>query len=66
MKRQGQNKKSPDELTKDEKKQVTLKITKGRFGGGGNEVDLIFNGETMTYTQTIKDFDKPLPVRMLN
>lgn len=66
MKRPGQTKKAPDELTEDEKKQVTLKITKGRFGGAGKEVDLIFTGETMTYTQTTKDFDKPKPVRMLN
>ena len=62
MKRPGQTKKAPDELTEDEKKQVTLKITKGRFGGSGKEVDLIFTGETMTYTQTTKDFDKPRPL----
>ena len=46
----------PDELTEEERHYVTLKITKGRFGGTGREVDLYFNGETMTYTQLMKDF----------
>lgn len=62
MERDGQQKRSPNNLTDEEKKQVTLKITKGRFGGAGKEVDLIFNGETMTYTQVTKDFDKPRPL----
>ena len=62
MERDGQQKKSPNNLTDEEKKQVTLKITKGRFGGAGAKVDLIFNGETMTYTQVTKDFDKPRPL----
>jgi replicative DNA helicase len=56
LKRDGKKGKAPDDLTEDEKRQVTLKITKGRFGGGGKGVDLYFNGETMTYTQTTQDF----------
>lgn len=56
MKREGQKGKAPEDLTDDEKKRVTLKITKGRFTGGAS-VDLYFNGETMTYRQTVKDFE---------
>jgi len=48
----GKKAKSPNQLTDDEKRFVTLTVTKGRFGGGGKTVDLYFNGETMTYTQT--------------
>ncbi len=64
LKRDGQKAKSPDDLTDDERKEITLRIVKGRFGGMGREVDLHFNGETMTYTQTAKDFievDEPTP-----
>lgn len=57
LKRDGKKGKAPDELTEGEKQRVTLKITKGRFGGGGKGVDLFFNGEIMTYTQTVKDFE---------
>lgn len=56
LKRNGEKRKSPEDLTEEEKKRVTLKITKGRFGGGGKSVDLLFNGETMTYTQIASDF----------
>ena len=48
--------KSKDELTPDEMKFVTLKITKGRWGGPGTDVNLYFDGETMSYTQTADDF----------
>lgn len=50
--RDGEKGKLKDELTPDEKQWVTLKVTKGRFGGADTEVDLHFNGDTMTYTQT--------------
>lgn len=53
--------KSPDDLDDDERRAITLKIVKGRFGGTGRRVDLMFNGETMTYTQTYKEFS---PVQM--
>lgn len=56
LKRGEQKRKDPDELTEEERHYVTMKITKGRFGGTGREVDLYFNGETMTYTQLMKDF----------
>ena len=64
LKRDGQKAKSPDDLTDDERKEITLRIVKGRFGGMGREVDLHFNGETMTYTQTAKEFievNEPTP-----
>lgn len=48
--------KSPDDLTEEERKEITLKIVKGRFGGTGRRVDLRFDGATMTYTQLFKDF----------
>lgn len=48
--------KTPDELTPDDMKRVTLRIVKGRFGGRGVDVDLHFDGETMTYTQTAREF----------
>lgn len=64
LKRKGKDAKNPDDLTADERKEITLRIVKGRFGGMGREVDLHFNGETMTYTQTCKGFtevDEPTP-----
>ena len=48
--------KSKDELTPEEMKLVTLKITKGRWGGPGADVNLHFDGETMTYTQMAAEF----------
>lgn len=47
---------SPDALSQADRKWITLKIVKSRFGGIGRTVDLRFDGETMTYTQTYKDF----------
>ena len=44
-------------LPKEERKEITLKIVKSRFGGVGRRVDLRFDGETMTYTQLYKDFE---------
>ena len=49
--------KNPDDLTQEERKEITLKIVKSRFGGQGRRVDLRFNGETMTYTQLCKEFE---------
>lgn len=60
LKRDGQKPKNPDDLTEAERKEITLRIVKGRFGGMGREVDLYFNGETMTYTQTV-EVDEPTP-----
>lgn len=54
MNRPGQTTKNPEELTREERQQLTLKVTKGRFAAPGTEVDLIFNGETMTYSQTTR------------
>ena len=48
--------KDKDDLTPDEMKFVTLKITKGRWGGPGADVNLYFDGETMTYTQTAPEY----------
>lgn len=67
LKRDGMKAKNPEDLTDAERKEITLRIVKGRFGGMGREVDLHFDGETMTYTQTAKDFrdytvvDEPSP-----
>jgi len=58
LKRPGQDKKSKEDLTPEEMQFVTLKVTKGRFARPGVEVDLHFNGETMTYTQLVSDFRK--------
>ena len=60
LKRPGSpNPKSKDELTDEEKRQLTLKVTKGRFAAPGAYVDLFFNGETMTYTQTTNTYKAP-------
>ena len=53
--KRGQNSpKNPDNLTQNERKKVTLIVTKGRFGGAGQSVDLLFTGETMSYTRAPK------------
>lgn len=68
VKRKGQPQKNPDDLTDEERKNITLRIVKGRFGGMGREVDLFFNGETMTYTQLAKGFtvsSEPTPFEEL-
>ena len=62
LKRKGPNgekvtPKTPDELTKEERRDITLKILKGRGGGTGDYVDLHFDGATMTYTQTAAERD---------
>jgi replicative DNA helicase len=44
--------KSPDSLTAEERRKITLKVTKGRFAKPGTDVELVFDGETMTYYQT--------------
>jgi len=46
---------SPDELTPEERRLITLKVVKGRFGGFGRKVNLFFDGETMTYHQIAKE-----------
>ena len=56
LNRDGKKGKAPEDLTPEEQKQITLRIVKGRFGGRGTDVDLIFDGETMTYTQTADEF----------
>lgn len=64
LKRDGKKAKSPDELTADERRRITLRIVKGRFGGRDTDVDLHFDGATMTYTQTSAEFteiDEPTP-----
>ena len=41
--------KDMEDLTPEEKRQRTIRITKGRFGGSGTDVNLTFNGESMTF-----------------
>lgn len=55
IERNGNKKKDPDALTPEERRKITLRITKGRFGGVGTDVDLLFNGESMTYSQIAKE-----------
>ena len=51
----------PSELTKEQRKYITLCIVKGRGGGVGDYVDLKFDGATMTYTpmQKVKESENP-------
>ena len=42
-------KKNPEYLSHIERRFITLKVTKGRFGGQGTEIDLVFKGEAMRY-----------------
>ena len=51
--RNGQKGKSKDDLTPEEMNLKTLKINKGRFTAPGAQVDLLFNGETMTFNQLL-------------
>ncbi len=55
LKRDGQKPKSPEDLSPEEQHYITLRIVKGRFGGRGTDVDLYFDGETMTYKQLAAD-----------
>lgn len=48
--------KTKEDLTPEEKRLVTLRVTKARFGGAGTDVDLYFNGETMNYSQTVPGY----------
>lgn len=57
LKRNGNKAKNREELTSDERKLITLKVTKARFANPNAEVNLHFDGETMTYTQISKEFD---------
>lgn len=50
-------------LTPEEMRYITLVITKCRDGRAGKEVDLYFNGETMTYTQISKEEAPEEPAR---
>ena len=56
LKRDGKPGKSLDDLTPEERRFITLKVTKGRFATPGAEVDLYFDGESMTYSQTVPEF----------
>ena len=52
LKKNTPNEKQPlqqDDLTDDQRRYLTLKITKGRWGGPGKSIDLEFDGSTMTY-----------------
>lgn len=58
LERPGYEKKAKEQLTPEEMQYITLKVTKGRFTRPGVEVDLLFNGETMTYNQLEKDLQE--------
>jgi hypothetical protein len=57
--RNGQKGKSKDELTPEEKQLKTLKVHKSRFSADGAQVDLRFDGATMSFHQLVTDFDEP-------
>lgn len=67
LKREGYDQKSSrDQLTDAERHLLTLKVVKGRFGGEGTEIDLYFEGKTMSYKQIRYDdeftpVDEPTP-----
>lgn len=48
-----------EDLTPEQRCCLTLRVTKARFGGTGTDVDLHFDGETMTYTQTTTRAEEP-------
>ena len=50
LKRPGWYTKKADQLNDEQRKYITLKVTKSRFAAPGAEIDLYFQGETMTYT----------------
>lgn len=54
--RNGEKGKSKDDLTPEDMNYKTLKINKGRFSAPGAQVDLFFNGETMTFSQLAPEF----------
>ena len=59
LKREGQEPpKKPDELKTTEKAFITLKVLKSRFSGTNKEIDLHFDGETMTF-EPIKSYQQP-------
>ena len=51
LRQNGEKGKDEEDLTDEERKFVTLTITKGRFSKPGARADLIFDGETMQYKQ---------------
>lgn len=63
LKRNGTQGKAREDLTPEETRFITLKITKGRDARIGAEVDLFFDGESMTYRQLEKGREDPQPGR---
>ena len=51
--------KNPDDLTPNDRKRVTLIVTKGRFGGAGQSIDLLFTGETMSFARAPEKREEP-------
>ena len=58
LSRNGTKGKDKDELTQEERSYLTLKITKSRFGIAGTEVDLYFDGKTMSFAVLAKQTDQ--------
>ncbi len=59
LKRDGVPGKSMEDLTAEDMKFKTLRIHKGRFSTPGTQVDLFFDGGTMTYNQIAKRDSEP-------
>lgn len=58
LSRNGTKGRDKDELTPAERSYITLKITKSRFGIAGTEVDLYFDGKTMSFAVLAKQTDQ--------
>jgi hypothetical protein len=53
--RNGEKCKTKDMLTQDERQFITLVVTKGRFCASCAEVDLHFDGKTMSFSEVTGD-----------
>ena len=47
---------APTQISKEDKRYLTLQVLKGRFGGQDAKVELYFDGETMTFSEVGADF----------
>ena len=54
--RNGKDGRAVKSLSTEDRKKVTLKITKARFGIAGTEIDLHFDGETMNFSPACTEF----------
>ena len=60
IKTQGTPAKEPDDLTPEEKRDITIKVTKGRWAQAGKSFNLRFDGSTMTFSPARPVFTQKL------